>query len=77
MIKMQTRLLHAIISGIIIALVLGFFLIPATWQMISQQYEEPTFGPVTDSKAIMEIIVSVAVMAITLFSFKLVKGAEE
>jgi len=30
-------------------------------------------APVTDGKAIMEIIVSVAVMAITLFSFKLAR----
>jgi len=77
MIKMQTRLLHAILSGTIIAMVLGFFLIPATWQMIIRQYEEPTFEPVINSRAIMEIIVSVAVMAITLFSFKLVRRAEE
>ena len=77
MVNMQTRLLHPILSGILIALMLGFLLIPATWQMIIRQYEEPTFGSITDSKAIMEIIVSVAVMAITLFSFKLVRRAEE
>jgi len=71
---MQIRLLHAIISGIIIAMVLGFSLIPMTWQMISQ---EPTFGPITNGKAIMGIIVSCAVMAITLLSFKLVRRAEE
>ena len=71
---MQTRLLHAILSGIIIAIVLGFSLIPATWQMISQ---EPTFGPMINGKAIVGIIVSVAVMAVTLLSFKLVRRAEE
>jgi polyferredoxin len=77
MIKMQTRLLHAFLSGIIIALVLGFFLIPATWQIISRQHEEPTFEPVTNGKTFIEIIVSVAVMAITLFSFKLARKAQE
>ncbi len=71
---MQTRLLHAILSGIIIAIVLGFSLIPATWQMISQ---EPTFGPTTNGMAIIGIIASVAIIAITLLSFKLVRRAEE
>ena len=71
---MQTRLLHAILSGIIIAMVLGFSLIPAAWQMISQ---EPTFEPTTNGQAIIGIIVSVAIMAITLFSFKLVRRTEE
>jgi len=74
---MQTRLLHAILSGIIIAMVLGFALIPAAWQMISKQYEEPTFGPMTSGRAIMEIFVSCTIMAITLFSFKLVRRVEE
>ena len=74
---MQTRLLHAILSGIIIAIVLGFSLIPATWQMIIRQYEGPTFGPITNGKAIVGITVSVAVMAVTLLSFKLVRRAEE
>jgi len=71
---MQTRLLHAILSGIIIAVVLGFSLIPATWQMIRQ---EPTFGPVTNDMAIIGVITSVAIMAMTLLSFKLVRRAEE
>jgi len=74
---MQAKLLHAILSGVIIALVLGFALIPAAWQMISRQYEEPTFGPMTSGRAIMEIIVSCTIMAITLFSFKLVRRVEE
>ena len=74
---MQTRLLHAILSGTIIATVLGFILIPTTWQMISRQYEEPTFGPITNSEAIMEIIVSCVVMAITLLSFKLLRRRKE
>jgi len=71
---MQTRMLHAILSGIIIAIVLGFSLIPATWKMISQ---ESTFGPVTNGMAIIGIIASVAIMAMTLLSFKLVRRAEE
>ena len=74
---MQIRLLHAILSGVIIAIVFGFSLIPATWQMIIRQYEEPTFGSITNGKAIVGIIVSVAVMAVTLLSFKLVGRAEE
>lgn len=71
---MQTRLLHAIISGIIIAIVLGFSLIPTIWQMINQ---EPTFEPVTNGMAIIGIIASVTIIAITLLSFKLVRRAEE
>jgi len=71
---MQTRLLHAIVSGIIIAIVLGFSLIPATWQMISQ---EPTFGPMNNDQAIIGIIASVAIIAITLLSFNLVRRIEE
>ena len=69
---MQIRLLHAIISGIIIAIVLGFSLIPTTWQML-----EPTFGPTPNGQAIIGIIASVAIMAITLLSFKLVRRTEE
>jgi hypothetical protein len=75
--NMQAKLLHAILSGTIIALMLGFFLIPATWQMIIRQHEEPTFGPAADNTAVMETILSVAVIAITLLSFKLVRSAEE
>ena len=74
---MQTKLLHAILSGAIIALVLGFSLIPTTWQMISSQYEEPTFGPANSGRATMEIVASCVVMAITLLSFKLVRRVEE
>lgn len=71
---METKLLHAILSGVIIALVLGFSLIPTIWQMISQ---EPTFGPTPNGMAIIGIIASVAIMAITLLSFKLVRRTEE
>jgi polyferredoxin len=71
---MQTRLLHAIISGIIIAIVLGFSVIPAAWQIMSR---EPTFGQTTNGMATIGIIASVAIIAITLLSFKLVRRAEE
>jgi polyferredoxin len=71
---MQIKLLHAIISGIIIAIVFGFSLIPTIWQMIGQ---EPTFGPTPNGMAIIRIIASVAIMAITLLSFKLVRRTEE
>ena len=71
---METRTLHAIIAGIIIAMVLGFSLIPASGQMINQ---EPIFGRTTDGMAIIGIIASVAIIAITLLSFKLVRRIEE
>ena len=71
---MQTRLLHAIVSGIIIAIVLDLSLIPATWQMISQ---ESTFGQMTNDQAIIGIIASGAIIAITLLSFNLVRRIEE
>jgi hypothetical protein len=68
--NMQTRVVHAILSGIIIASVLGLALIPATWKVIT---EEPTFGPAISSMTIIEITASVAIIAITLLSFKLVR----
>ena len=71
---MQARLLHAIISAIVIAIVLGFSLIPSIWQMVSH---EPTFGPATNATAIIGVIASVAVVAVTLLSFKLLKNAEK
>ncbi|MCW3980312.1 MAG: hypothetical protein NWF11_02445 [Candidatus Bathyarchaeota archaeon] len=71
---METKPLHAIIAGIIVAMVLGFSLIPTTWQMISH---EPIFGRTPDNMAIIGIIASVAIIAITLLSFKLVRRIEE
>ena len=71
---MQTKLLHAIISAVVIAIVLGFSLIPSIWQMISH---EPTFGPAIDGITIIGVIASVAVVAVTLLSFKLLKNAEK
>ena len=54
------------------AIVLGFALVPTAWQMIS---EEPTFGSETGVMAIIGVIASVAVITITLFSFKFVGRA--
>lgn len=71
---MQARLLHAIISAVIIATVLGFYLVPTIWQMATH---EPTFGPMTNGIAIIGIVASVAVIAVTLFSFKLLKNSEK
>jgi len=69
---MQTKVLHAVLSGIIMAIVLGFSLIPSTWQILGQ---EPTFGSSTNGLAIIGIVASVAIVAITLFSFKFVGRA--
>ncbi|MDH5448348.1 MAG: hypothetical protein OEY24_05070 [Candidatus Bathyarchaeota archaeon] len=71
---MQIKLLHAILSGALIAFVLGFYLIPETWQMMSR---EPTFEPITTGMATIGIVASVAIIAITLLSFKLVRRIEE
>lgn len=71
---MQIKLLHAILSGAIVAFVLGLYLIPATWQMMSR---EPTFGPITTGMETIRIAASVAIIAITLLSFKLVRRTEE
>lgn len=71
---MQIKLLHAILSGALIAFVLGFYLIPETWQMMSR---EPTFEPITTSMTTMGIVASIAIIAITLLSFKLVRRIED
>jgi hypothetical protein len=70
---MQIKLLHAIFSGVIIALVLGLYFIPATWQMMNR---EPTFGPISISMELIGINLSLAVIVVTLLSFKLVRRAE-
>jgi len=71
---MKTKLFHAIISAIIIAMVLGFYLIPTTWQIIG---EEPIFGrPTINGMTILGIIASIAIIAITLLSVKLVRRIE-
>ena len=71
---MRVKLLHAILSGAIVASVLGFYLIPETWQLMSR---EPTFEPITTGTTTIGIVVSVAIIAITLLSFKLVRRIEE
>ena len=71
---MQIKLLHAILSGTIVAIVLGYYLIPETWQLMSR---EPTFGPITTSMATLVIVASVTIIAITLLSFKFVGRIEE
>ncbi|MGD8545219.1 MAG: hypothetical protein PVH12_03485 [Candidatus Bathyarchaeota archaeon] len=70
---MQIKLLHAIFSGVIIALVLGLYFIPTTWQMMNR---EPTFGPISISMELIGINLSLAVIVVTLLSFKLVRRAE-
>lgn len=71
---MRTRLLHAILSGVIVALVLGFYLIPETWRLISR---EPTFEPITADPAIAGIAASVAVIAAALLSFRFARRIED
>ena len=73
---MRINLLHAILSGITLALVLGFALIPTLWQVIIPQNGGSTFGPEPNSTAIMKIILSVVVIAVILLSFKLIKKLE-
>ena len=70
---MRVKLLHAIVSGAIVALVLGFYLIPETWQVLSR---EPTFEPPITGMTALGLGLSVVVIAITLLSFKLVKSME-
>ncbi len=71
---MQIRLLHAILSGAILAFVLGFILVPEIWNLINR---ERTFEPITIDVAAIGIAASVVITAITLISFKLVRRIEE
>ncbi len=71
---MQIRLLHAILSGAILAFVLGFILIPEIWNLMNR---ERTFEPITIDVAAIGIAASVVIVAITLVSFKLVRRIEE
>lgn len=71
---MQIRLLHAVLSGAIVAFVLGFYLIPETWRLMSR---EPTFEPIATGTATIGIVASVAIIVVTLLSFKLVRRLEE
>jgi hypothetical protein len=75
---MQIKLLHAILSGVIIAMVLGLSLIPTTWHVISRENGvREGFSAITDGKAIMGIISSFVVIGITLLSFKMMRRVEE
>jgi hypothetical protein len=71
---MQIKLVHAISSGVIIALVLGLYLIPTAWQMMNR---EPIFGQSSISMGLVGIVVSVIIIAVTLLSFKLVRRTEK
>ena len=71
---MQIKLLHAIFSGIIIALTLGLYLIPTTWQMVNR---EPVFGQSSIGVELVGIIASVTIIAVTLFSFQLIRRTEK
>ncbi|UCG44978.1 MAG: hypothetical protein JSV58_06265 [Candidatus Bathyarchaeota archaeon] len=64
---MQTKLFHAALSGVVIALVLGFVFIPVVWRIMG---EEPVFGSTVDNLAIIGILSSVAVIAVILLSFR-------
>lgn len=75
---MQTKLLHAILSGVIIALVLGVSLIPTTWRVINQgNGARESFSGIPDSGAIIVIVASIVVIVIILISFKLIGRVEE
>ncbi len=71
---MRFKLLHAIISGIVIATVFSYSLIPTTWQIVNQ---EPTFEPVASSVAVIGILASMAVVTATLLSFRLMRRTED
>jgi hypothetical protein len=66
---MQVKLLHAIASGAIVALVLGIYLIPEIWQVASR---EGTFGPPISATTPLGIAISVVIIAVILLSFKFV-----
>lgn len=75
---MQIRLFHAILSGVTIAMVLGFSLIPTTWQMISRENgAREGLSPMTNNESLLGLIISIAVIAIILLSFKLIRRIEE
>lgn len=71
---MRIKLLHAIMSAAIVAFVLGFYLIPETWQLMNK---EPVFGRINAGMAPLGIVASIFVIAITLLSFKFVRRIEK
>ena len=71
---MRIKLLHGLISGIAIALVLGFVLIPSIWKMMDKT---PQIAPSGNIVNVVEIIVSIAVISVILLSFWLVKKLKD
>ena len=70
---MRVKLLHAIASGAIVASVLGLYLIPEMWQVVSR---EATFGPLITATTALGIALSVVIIVIMLLSFKLLRRIE-
>jgi hypothetical protein len=66
---MQVKLLHAIASGVIVASMLGLYLIPEIWKIVSR---ESTFGPTITATTALGITLSIVIIAIMLLSFKFV-----
>ncbi|UCD96998.1 MAG: hypothetical protein JSV35_02810 [Candidatus Bathyarchaeota archaeon] len=66
---MQVKLLHAIASGAIVASVLGIYLIPEIWQVVSR---DGTFGTPISATTALGIATSVVIIAVMLLSFKFV-----
>jgi hypothetical protein len=70
---MRFKLLHAIVSGIVVASVLGLYLIPEMWQVVSR---DGTFGPPITSTTALGITLSIVIIVIMLLSFRLLKKIE-
>ena len=70
---MRFKLLHAIVSGIVVASVLGLYLIPEMWQVVSH---DGTFGPPITATTALGITLSIVIIVIMLLSFRLLKKIE-
>ena len=70
---MRVKLLHAIVSRVIVASVLGLYLIPETWQVVSR---DGTFGPPITATTALGITLSIVIIVIMLLSFRLLKKIE-
>ena len=66
---MRVKILHAIASGVIVASVLGIYLIPEIWHVVNR---EGTFGPPISATTTLGIAISVVIIAMMLLSFKFV-----
>lgn len=72
---MRIKLLHGLMSGIVIALVFGFVLIPSIWKMMDKT---PHIAPSAGNGVnVVEIIASVAVISVILLSFVLVRRLKD